>query len=167
MHHADRDLGEGAGRNALLRIARGRSVLQLDPSVEITGPLFAELEEALGDGAGIVGPWGLRTTDMKHFDEVTTGECDAVQGYCQAARRDVLLAIGGFDERYRFYRNLDIAVSSAVRELGLRALAIGADHVARHTHRAWEALSEEEREKRSRKNYDRMYKRFRRIPASA
>jgi cysteinyl-tRNA synthetase len=165
--HADRDLGEGAGRNALLRIARGRSVLQLDPSVEITGPLFGELEDALGDGAGIVGPWGLRTSDMKHFDEVTAGECDAVQGYCQAARRDVLLAIGGFDERYRFYRNLDIAVSSAVRELGLRALAIGAEHVTRHTHRAWEALSEEEREKRSRKNYDRMYKRFRRIPASA
>ncbi len=167
IHHADRDLGEGAGRNALLRIARGRSVLQLDPSVEITGPLFSELEEALGDGAGIVGPWGLRTTDMKHFDEVTGGECDAIQGYCQAARRDVLLAIGGFDERYRFYRNLDIAVSSAVRELGLRALAIGADHVTRHAHRAWEALSDEEREKRSRKNYDRMYKRFRGILASA
>jgi GT2 family glycosyltransferase len=165
--HADRDLGEGAGRNALLRIARGRSVLQLDPSVEITGPLFAELEETLGDGAGIVGPWGLRTSDMKHFDEMTAGECDAIQGYCQAARRDVLLAIGGFDERYRFYRNLDIAVSSAVRELGLRALAIGARHVTRHAHRAWEALSDEEREKRSRKNYDRMYKRFRRIPASA
>ena len=167
IHHADRDLGEGAGRNALLRIARGRSVLQLDPSVEITGPLFAELEVALGDGAGIVGPWGLRTSDMKHFDEVTAGECDAIQGYCQAARRDVLLEIGGFDERYRFYRNLDIAVSSAVRELGLRALAIGVDHVTRHTHRAWEALSDEERDKRSRKNYDRMYKRFRGIPASA
>nr|MDP9282886.1 cysteine--tRNA ligase [Chloroflexota bacterium] len=74
IHHADRDLGEGAGRNALLRIARGRSVLQLDPSVEITGPLFAELERVLGDGAGIVGPWGLRTADMKHFDEVTAGE---------------------------------------------------------------------------------------------
>ena len=167
IYHADRDLGEGAGRNALLRIARGRSVLELDASVEITGPLFASLEQALGDGAGIVGPWGLRTTDMKHFDEVTSGDCDAIQGYCQAARRDTLLAIGGFDERYRFYRNLDIAVSSAVRELGLRALAVGVDHVTRHTHRAWEALSDEEREKRSRKNYDRMYKRFRGIVASA
>ena len=167
VHHADRDLGEGAGRNALLRIARGRSVLGLDPSVEITGPLFAALEGALGDGAGITGPWGLRTTDMKHFDEVTTGDCHAIQGYCQAARRDILLAIGGFDERYRFYRNLDIAVSSAVRELGLRALATGADHVTRHVHRAWEALSDEERDKRSRKNYDRMYKRFHPVKAPA
>ena len=167
VHHADRDFGEGAGRNALLRVARGRSVLELDPSVEITGPLFAVLEEALGDGAGIVGPWGLRTSDFKHFAEVTAGDCDAIQGYCQAARRDILLAIGGFDERYRFYRNLDIAVSSAVRELGLRAVAVGADRATRHAHRAWEALSEEEREKRSRKNYDRMYKRFHRMAASA
>jgi cysteinyl-tRNA synthetase len=167
VHHADRDLGEGGGRSALLRVARGRSVLELDPSVEITGPLFTVLEEALGDGAGIVGPWGLRTVDFKHFDEVTAGECDAIQGYCQAARRDILLAIGGFDERYRFYRNLDIAVSSAVRELGLRALAIGADRVTRHEHRAWEALSDEEREKRSRKNYDRMYKRFHGTAVSA
>jgi len=167
VHHADRDLGEGAGRNALLRIARGRSVLELDPSVEITGPLFPQLERALDAGAGIVGPWGLRTSDLKHFDEVTGGDCDAIQGYCQAARRDTLLAVGGFDERYRFYRNLDIAVSCAVRELGLRALAIGADHATRHAHRAWEALSGEEREKRSRKNYDRMYKRFRRIAVTA
>ncbi|HUG06736.1 MAG TPA: cysteine--tRNA ligase [Candidatus Limnocylindria bacterium] len=167
VHHADRDFGEGAGRNALLRIARGRSVLALDASVEITGPLFAVLERALGDGAGIAGPWGLRTSDMKHFDEATGGDCDAIQGYCQAVRRDTLLAIGGFDERYRFYRNLDIAVSCAVRELGLRARAIGADHATRHAHRVWEALSDEEREKRSRKNHDRMYRRFRRIAVIA
>ncbi|MEO8633098.1 MAG: cysteine--tRNA ligase [Chloroflexota bacterium] len=164
--HADRDLGEGAGRNALLRIARGRRLLQLDPSVELLGDLFAPLEAALRSGAGIAGPWGLRTKDLRHFDEVTDGSCDAIQGYCQATTRDTLLAIGGFDERYRFYRNLDIAVSCAVRERGQRAVAIGVEHVVRHAHRAWEALPEEERDKRSRKNHDRMYKRFHPIRAS-
>jgi hypothetical protein len=56
-------------------------------------------------------------------------------------------------------------VSCAVRALGLRALAIGDGHATRHEHRAWEKLSDEEREKRSRKNYDRMYKRFHRVVA--
>jgi len=165
--HADRDLGEGAGRNALLRVARGRLMLQLDPSVELVGNLFEPLEAALGSGGGIAGPWGLRTKDLRHFDEVTEGVCDAIEGYCQATTRETLLAIGGFDERYRFYRNLDIAVSFAVRERGLRAVTVGVEHAVRHAHRAWEALPEEERDKRSRKNHDRMYKRFRGILASA
>jgi hypothetical protein len=64
-------------------------------------------------------------------------------------------------------RNLDIAVSFAVRERGQRAMAVGVAHAVRHVHRAWEALPEEERDKRSRKNHDRMYKRFHPIRTSA
>jgi hypothetical protein len=69
--------------------------------------------------------------------------------------------IGGFDERYRFYRNLDIAVSLAARERGYRIVALGAEHARRHEHRVWASLSEDERLKLSRRNFDRMYRRFR------
>ena len=159
---ADRDLGEGAGRDALLRIARGRYLLQLDPSVELIGDLFAALHAALASAdVGIAGPWGLRAVDhLKQFDEVTSGACDAIQGYCAATRRDDLLAIGGFDGRYRFYRNLDIAISLALRERGLASLAAGDGTAIRHEHRAWERLPEDERQKRSRRNYDRLVRRF-------
>ena len=159
---ADRDLGEGAGRNALLRITRGKLVLQLDPSVEITGGLFAPLAEALrANTTGATGPWGLRAVDhLKEFAEVTSGICDAIQGYCFATRRDDLLAIGGFDERYRFYRNLDIATSLALRERGLVSVAAGDGRATRHEHRAWERLPDDERSKRSRRNNDRLTRRF-------
>jgi GT2 family glycosyltransferase len=159
---ADRDLGEGAGRNALLRVARGEYLLQLDPSVELVGDLFAPLSAALNTRrVGAAGPFGLRAVDhLKEFTEVAAGACDAIQGYCFAARRDHLLAIGGFDERYRFYRNLDIATSLALRERGWSSLAAGEGCVVRHEHRAWERLPEDERQKRSRRNYDRLVRRF-------
>jgi cysteinyl-tRNA synthetase len=159
---ADRPLGEGRARNAVQRAARGRLALHLDPSVELVGDLFGPLGSVLEDpGVGLAGPWGLRSADLDHFDEATGGDVDAVQGYCFAARRETISALGGFDERYRFYRNLDIALSFAARERGLRAVAAGADAVIRHEHRAWEALQPEEREKRSRKNFDRFLHRFR------
>jgi cysteinyl-tRNA synthetase len=162
---SDRDLGEGAGRNALLRVARGRLLLQLDPSVELVGDLFEALARVLrSPRVGIAGPWGLRALDhLKEFAEVSDGACDAVQGYCAATRRDDLLGIGGFDERYRFYRNLDIAVSLALREKGLASHAGGSDAVIRHEHRAWERLPDDERQKRSRRNYDRLVRRFDRL----
>jgi hypothetical protein len=51
-------------------------------------------------------------------------------------------------------------VSLALRERGLASVAAGADAVIRHEHRAWERLPEDERQKRSRRNYDRLVRRF-------
>ena len=158
---ADRDPGEGAARNALLRVARGRLLLELDCSIELVGDLFGPLGDALADErVGLAGPFGLVSSDLKHFDERTAGDVDAIEGYCVAAPRGVLIEVGGFDERYHFYRNLDIAVSLAIGERGYRASAVGSERVRRHAHRIWESLSESERLRRSRRNFDRMYRRF-------
>ena len=137
-------------------------MLQLDPSVELAGDLFAPLAEALrARTTGATGAWGLVAVDhLKEWSEVTSGVCDAIQGYCFATRRDDLLAIGGFDERYRFYRNLDIAMSLTLRERGLSSVAAGSGRATRHEHRAWERLPDDERQKRSRRNNDRLTRRF-------
>ena len=46
----DHNLGVGAARNCGLRQARGRYVVLLDSSVELTGDLLSPLAEALEDG---------------------------------------------------------------------------------------------------------------------
>ena len=157
----DRPLGEGAAREALRRAARGAYQLHLDPWVELTDDLFALLEPVLNDElVGLAGPWGLVTDDLRSFRETTERLVDAIQGYCLAARSETLDRLGGFDVRYEFYRNLDLSVSFAAREAGLRNVAAGSGLVRRHPHRAWEALQDAERERRSRRNFDRFLKRF-------
>ncbi|MGH9036152.1 MAG: glycosyltransferase family 2 protein, partial [Acidimicrobiia bacterium] len=86
-----------------------------------------------------------------------------VQGYCLAARRADLLAVGGFRESFAFYRNADIDLSLRLRTSGpdlRRAVAVGAEHCRRHTHRAWEETDPDERERLSRRNMRRILDRF-------
>ena len=65
---------------------------------------LAQIETALKDpAAGVVGPFGIVTTDLREFDEAPDeGPCDAVEGYLMAFRREVLTDVGGFDEKFRW-----------------------------------------------------------------
>jgi GT2 family glycosyltransferase len=111
----------------------------------------------------VAGPFGLASADLREYEERTEGEVTAVQGYCLAARRSDLLAIGGVRESFAFYRNADIDTSLRLRTSGTevrRAVAVGADRCRRHTHRAWEATSSEERDGLSRRNLRRVLDRF-------
>jgi len=149
--------GFGAAHNAALAVATGDIVVVVDTSLELTGDLLGALLAALGDPAvAVAGPYGLATADLCDYEERTSGDVAAVQGYCLAARRADLVAIGGVQEAFTWYRNADIDVSLRLRTLGAppvrRAVATGAEHCTRHTHRAWEATPEAERPERSRRN---------------
>ena len=150
------DLGFGAAQNEALATATGDIVVLVDTSLELTGDLLGPLVAALADPTvAVAGPFGLATADLCDYEERTSGDVAAIQGYCLAARRTDLLALGGVQARFVWYRNADIDVSLRLRTLSTptrRAVAVGAEHCTRHVHRAWEATPEAQRGDLSRHN---------------
>jgi hypothetical protein len=161
----DHDPGAAAARNLGLRAARGTFVAMLDPSVDLVGSVWPQLIAALGDPAlGAVGAFGLVTADMRHFHEAPAAagplEVDALQNYLILMRRADLARIGPLDEHYRYYRILDLDLSYAIRDRVGRLESFGTLPLIRHRHALWEALSDGDREARSRKNFGRFLKRW-------
>jgi cysteinyl-tRNA synthetase len=154
--------GWAAARNAGLRRSRGEIVLAVDGSVEPTGDWFAPLAAALEDPAlGIVGPFGIVTQDLRQFDEAPgPGPCDAVEGYLMAFRRATLAAVGGFDEKFRWYRTADIEWSFRVKDAGFRCEVVDVP-VTKHAHRMWFETDPATRAKWSKRNFYRFLDRWR------
>ena len=162
--HADHRLGDGAAKNCLFRESRGRYFVLLDPSVEGTGPFLGKLGDILENAeVGIAGFAGLRTTDFLHFHdgEGESGEMDAMQAYCLAFRREDLPVVGLMRETFRFYRNLDLDFSFQFKDKGFKVIADSSLPILLHEHRGWTALSEQERDDLSRKNYGRFLNKWR------
>ncbi|MDA1096616.1 MAG: glycosyltransferase, partial [Chloroflexi bacterium] len=159
--HTDHFLGEAAGRNIGMKLARGRVIVSLDPSVGLDGDIFGPALAMLENHAvGLVGTWGLITENFKDFTEVEDGEVDALQAYCFALRREDLRQVGLMDERFVFYRNLDVDFSFQFREHGFKVIAVQSLPVSRYVHRVWEELAPDEREKKSRKNWARFFEKY-------
>jgi cysteinyl-tRNA synthetase len=155
VFHADHFLGSAAGRNVALRQARGRIVIFIDTSVEVTGDVFTPLARMLEDETlGVAGRWGVVTGDLRSFqDAPASGDVDAVEGYLMAFRREVLREAGLLDEKYRFYRHLDLDFSFAVRSRGYRAAIDTSLPAVRHQHVEWSATPESERDRLSKRNF--------------
>jgi Glycosyltransferase like family 2 len=153
--------GWAAAMNAGLRRSRAAIAIVLDGSVEASGDVVGPIRAALADPAtGVCGPFGIATTDLRTFEPTAGPEADAIEGYLMALRRDVLVDVGGFDERFRWYRSADIELSFRIKDRGLRAVVVDVP-VVRHEHRSWEAASPEERDRWSRRNYYRFLDRWR------
>ncbi|MGE5227077.1 MAG: glycosyltransferase [Planctomycetaceae bacterium] len=154
--------GWAAARNAGLRRSLAPVVLAMDGSVEPVGDVFGPLEAALADpGIGVCGPFGVVTTDLREFDEAPgPGPCDAVEGYLMAFRREVLREVGGFDEKFRWYRTADIEWSFRVKDAGYRCELVPVP-VERHEHRMWFETPPAERAKWSKRNFYRFLDRWR------
>jgi hypothetical protein len=159
-------LGQAAALNAGIRRAPGPVVIVADTSVELTGDAVSPVVAALGDATvAVAGGWGIVSEDLRHFEEAPAGDVDAIEAYWLAFRRSDYAARGPLDERFRFYRNLDIWWSLVLRDTGedeppRRAVAVGGLPLARHEHRGYTSLPEDERERLSRRNFYRVIDRF-------
>jgi cysteinyl-tRNA synthetase len=154
---ADHNMGFAAGRNATMRASLGRYIVLMDTSIEVNGNIWEPLAQTLADrNMGVVGPYGLVTDDLREFREDAGMDVDAIEGYLMAFRRELLPEVGWIDERFRFYRLMDIHYSFFFKAAGYRALVTPqvADLLIKHPHREWESLSEDEQATKSKKNYD-------------
>ncbi len=159
-------LGHGAAWNIGIRRAEAEIVVLLDTSIEPTGDVVTPLVQALDDpSVAVAGAWGITSGDMRTFADAPAGDVDAIQGYCLAFRRADFGRFGPLDERFRFYRNLDIWWSLVLRDGGeddepRRAVRLDGLPLVRHEHRGWTSLSEEERARQSKRNFYRIIDRF-------
>jgi GT2 family glycosyltransferase len=157
--HLEAAIGFGAAMNLGMGQALGRVIVWLDPHVEATGDLLAPLIAALArPGAGLAGGWGVVTTSLLEFEADQGPEVDAVEGYLLALPRALAARIG-VDARHRYYRNADLDYSFAVRALGYRAYRVDVP-AHRHRHRAFHETDPTERDRWSKKNYDRFLARW-------
>ena len=152
-------LGWADAANLGLRRSQGEVVILLDTSVTPAGDFLAPLFAAFEDPkVGVAGPWGVTSADARQFSEAPPGEVDAIEGHCLAVRREALRQVGGFDHRFRFYRNADLDLSFAIRANGWKAVATQPLPLERHEHRAWAALEPDERDRLSKRNFYRFLK---------
>jgi GT2 family glycosyltransferase len=158
-------LGQAAALNAAIRRAAAPVVIVLDSSVEPTGDVVSPLVRALDDeSVAVAGGWGIVSADLRTFEEAPPGAVDAIEGYALAFRRSDYIEHGPLDERFRFYRNLDVWWSLVLRDAGegvapRRALSVELPAV-RHEHRGWTSLPAEERDRLSKRNFYRIIDRF-------
>jgi GT2 family glycosyltransferase len=157
--HLDRAVGYAQARNAGLKTSRGRAVVLADLSIEPTGDILAPILDAMSDtSVGLAGPWGIVSDDMREFRESSGPEVDAIEGYLLATRRE-LLAKGLLHEAFRWYRHADIDLSFQLRALGTKAVVVAVPAV-KHTHRGWTSLGDDERAKRSKRNWNLFFDRW-------
>jgi hypothetical protein len=154
--------GWGRARNAGLERTRGRMVLVADGSIEPSGDVLGPLEAALEDSrVGIAGPVGAVTdAELHDFEPAEGPDCDAIEGYLQAFRRDLLESGLRFDPKFRFYRSADLELSFQVLDRGLQARVVDVP-IERHEHRMWWTTSPEDRRRWSKRNYYRFLDRWR------
>ena len=160
-------LGHAAATNIGVRRAGAPVVVLLDTSVEPTGdvvtPLVARPRRPDGRRRRWLGDRLGATCASSRMHRLAMSM--PIEGYVMAFRRADFAARGPLDERFRFYRNLDIWWSLVLRDEGedrppRRAVSLDGLPVVRHEHRGYTSLPDDERDRQSKRNFYRIIDRF-------
>jgi cysteinyl-tRNA synthetase len=158
---SDHNIGVGAARNCGLLAARGTYVVLVDTSIEFTGDVLSSLSDVLDDpSTGVAGAFGVSSENIRDFEDAPGPDVDAVEGYLMAFRRDRIRDVGLMDEKFRFYRHLDLDYSFAFRGKGYRNRIVRDVPVRRHAHTDWERTPPEERDRLSKRNFYRFLHKY-------
>jgi len=156
-----RAMGEAEARNIGLKQSLGRYILLLDSSVEFTGDVFTPLAKTLAnDGVGITGLHGLRTDDLRHFEESQRLNVEAIDLLCMAFKRRLLKKAGFFDEGYRFPYYMDIDFNFAIRDNGAEIVVTPNLPVACYPVLQHAGLSDAERTRLTKRNFYRFLEKW-------
>ena len=149
-----RQTGEAEARNIGLKQSTGKYILLLDARIELNGDIFSPLARSLADDdVGITGLRGLLTDDLRHFEESSASEVEAIDALCMAFPRRLLQKTGLFDEGYRFPYFMDIDFNFAVRDTGARAIVTPDLPLVCHPMQPDANLPDAERTRLTKRNY--------------
>ncbi|HEX6484585.1 MAG TPA: glycosyltransferase [Ktedonobacteraceae bacterium] len=159
--HTSRPTGEAEARNIGLKQSTGKYILLLDSRIELLGDVFTPLAQTLIDSnAGITGWHGLLTDDLRHFEESSASEVEAIDALCMAFPRKLLQKTGLFDEGYRFPYFMDIDFNFAVRDTGARAIVTPDLPLLCHPMQPDANLPDAERTRLTKRNYYRFLEKW-------
>ena len=163
-------LGWAAALNIGIRRATGAVVVFLDGRVALTGDALTPLIDALAEPTvAVVGATGVRSEDLRQFEEVGEGVAVAIRGDVLAFRRADAHARGPLDEAFRVPRHLDIWWSLVLRDGGedappRRALVLGGLPMSRLDDGGDGAPPGPDEDRLAKRNFYRLLDRFRDRP---
>lgn len=150
---------------AILKAAATEYVVIADISSVLQADALTPLTELLGsaDDIAAVGWRGANIDlDSNWFESVTaSGEVDQLLGYLMMVKRNLGITHPPHKDA-RFYRNADLEWSLALREAGYRLLTSNEElPIIQGRHHGYYDTDPEYRDSESKKNYNRLLKRFR------
>lgn len=162
--HVERPLGWSAATLALLHAHDARVHVSMDPSSVVSGDAITPLVDAIV--ADVVGA-GWQGADVDLADAWRSvvpagpGEVDVLLGYLMAVDRDAAVATPPHPKA-AFYRNADLEWSLRLRAAGGRLVVPSAQlPVHQERHHGYHDSDPDERDRASKRTYDRILAEFR------